>query len=285
MRLIGITTFVAALLLLSSAFSQSAQRITIGKDALAFHEDKFLDLNMKMEAAVVADAEILVELVGLPNVAKINALKLQIRRILGLKNAVALEGGGYRTIAYDPEWASGDTPGFYLALGHEAGHHFCGHSIGNVHGNRWQIELEADQFGGAAIRRLEVYHGQTLFAQVFAAATKKYPEQGWFLNPPRAARLEALRLGYEQGIALWRSSRRCGAGLRPQRACHWRGTRPVRTGPTSYERALRWRRTQVSGIEVSRRLNLGALWTYVWRAYVSHGVGSLRRRAAPSHSD
>ncbi|WP_128958279.1 hypothetical protein [Bradyrhizobium guangzhouense] len=235
MRSVGVTAILAALFSVSPAWPQSAQLITVGRDTFAFHEEKFRDLNMKMEAPVTADAEILVELVGLPNVAKINALKLQIRRIYGLKNAVALEGGGYRTIAYDPEWASGETPGFYLALGHEAGHHFCGHSIGEINGDRLQIELEADQFGGAAIRRFEVYHGNTLFAQVFAAAAAKYPEQGSSLYPPRASRLAALRLGYEQGS-------RCGdlapvvqPGFVPSgRATGAGPCRPVRTGPTSY---------------------------------------------------
>lgn len=227
---------LVALLCWSSASSQSTQRVTIGKDVFAFHEEKFRDLNMKMEAAIVSDVEILVELVGLPNTTKINALRLQIRRILGLKNAAALEGEGYRTIAYDPDWAAGDTPGFYLVLGHEAGHHFCGHSVGDVRGNRWQIELEADQFGGASIKRFEVYHGRSLFGQVFATAASKYPEQGSSLYPPRALRLEALKRGYEQGSQCGGLAPVVEGGFSP--GARTTGSpipcRPVRTGPTSY---------------------------------------------------
>jgi hypothetical protein len=235
-RFFGTGFFFATLLSWSSASAQSSQWITIGKDFLAFHEDKFRALNMKLEPPITSDVEILVELIGLPNIPKINALRLQIRRIYGLKNAASLEGEGYRTIAYDPDWAAGDTPGFYLALGHEAGHHFCGHSIGNVRGNRSQIELEADQFGGASIKRYEIYHNRNFFSQVYSAAMAKYSEQSSFLYPPSATRLAALKRGYEQGS-------QCG-GLAPVEQSGFspgvratgapRPCRPVRTGPTSY---------------------------------------------------
>lgn len=232
---VKVVCLVAALLCFGSALSQSPQWVRIGQNFLAFHEEKFRDMNLQMEAPITSDVEILVELVGIPNAAKINALRLQIRRIVGLNNAASLEGEGYRTIAYDPNWAAGDTPGFYLALGHEAGHHFCGHSISNVQGNRSQLELEADQFGGAAIKRFEAYHNRSFFSQVYAAAAAKYPDQGSLLYPPRAARLAALQRGYQQGSP-------CG-GLAPveqsgyspgSRATGAQPCRPVQTGPTSY---------------------------------------------------
>jgi hypothetical protein len=210
--------------------------VTIGRNAFAFHEEKFRDLKMKMEPPAVADAEIFIEMIGTPNAPKINELRLQIRRILGLKNAVALEGDGYRTIAFDPDWAVSDSAAFYLTLGHEAGHHFCGHSIGRGPRDGVQIELEADQFGGASIKRYEVYHNQPFFSQVFAAAIVKYPEQGSSLYPSRALRLEALKRGYEYGS-------RCGdlapvveSGFSPPRRTTGpaKPCRPVRTGPTSY---------------------------------------------------
>src|ERR1043166_3462420 len=174
-------------------------------------------------------------MIGIPNAPKINELRLQIRRILGLKNAVALEGEGYRTIAFDPDWAVSDTPSFYLTLGHEAGHHFCGHSVGRGPKDGVQIELEADQFGGASIKRYEVYHARAFFNQVFAAAMAKYPEQGSSLYPSRVLRLAALKRGYESGS-------RCGAWAPPVEGFN-PGSRtrgpakpcwPVQTGPTSY---------------------------------------------------
>jgi len=228
--------FLATLLCLSPSLSQSPQRITVGDDVVGYHQE-ICDSQMNMEPAITSDAEILVELVGLPNLSQLNAQRLHIRRVLGLNNACALpEAGGYATIAYDPDWAAGDTAGFYLALGHEAGHHFCGHFVGDAQGIWSQKELEADQFGGAAIRRFEVYHNQSFFSQVYASAIAKYPERGSALHPPRASRLAALRLGYEQGSP-------CGSlapveqsgfspGVRttgPAGPC-----RPVQTGPTSY---------------------------------------------------
>jgi hypothetical protein len=227
---------LAAIFCWNSALSQAPQWLTIGKNAFAFHEEKLQDYNVKMEPPFSADAEIFIEQIGLPNVSKINQLRLQIRRTYGLKTAVALEGEGFRTIAFDPDWAASDTPKFYLILGHEAGHHFCGHSVGAVRGNRTQIELEADQFGGASIKRYEVYHNRSFFNQVFAAAVANYPEQAQFSYPPRKMRLDALKRGYEQGS-------QCG-GLAPvEQSGFSPGTRsnrpatpcrPVRTGPTSY---------------------------------------------------
>jgi hypothetical protein len=220
----------------AAATSQSGEWIAIGQNAFAFHEEKFHELNFELEPPVTSDAEILVELIGPPNVEKINALHVQIRRVAGLNNAASLEANGYRTIAYDPDWAAGDTPGFYLVLGHEAGHLFCGHTPAQASTNRMQIELESDQFGGASIKRLEIYQNRSLFGQVFSAALTKYPEQGSSIYPPRSLRLEALRSGYEQGSP-------CGNLAPVEQSGFYPGTRangpptpchPVRTGPTSY---------------------------------------------------
>ena len=174
---------------------------------------------------------------SVPNTSNINAQRLHIRRAIGLGRACALpQAQGFATIAYDPDWAADDTPAFYLALGHEAGHHFCGHFTGNT-GGRWaQKELDADQFAGASVRRFEIYHGRSFINAVLAAAAAKYPERGGPLQPSRSERLAAIRRGYEQGSL-------CGGlapvlergftpGVRasgPPRPC-----RPVQIGPTSY---------------------------------------------------
>jgi hypothetical protein len=196
MRCLRAACMVSALLGLYPVATR-AETITIGRDAFAFHEEVFRDLNLNLETPAVNDVEILVELIGIPNVAKINALRLQIRRSVGLKNAFAYFDQGYRSIVYDPAWAASATAEFYLVLGHEAGHHFCGHTVGQA--RTWDTELEADRFGGASIKRFEVYHNRTFFGAVMAAATAKYTEQGSPLYPPRALRLEAIKNGYEQG--------------------------------------------------------------------------------------
>ena len=177
----------------------SAEQLHIGGNARAFHEDQFRERDIAVEPAAVNDVEILVELVGIPNLAKINELRLQIRRSIGLQNAFALYANGYRSIVYDPNWAAVATADFYLALGHEAGHLFCGHVIGNSVAPTIDQELEADQFGGASIRRFEVYHNRSFFPAVMAVAMNKYPEQASPLYPSRGARLAALRMGYEEG--------------------------------------------------------------------------------------
>ncbi len=174
----------------------SQEWVTIGQDAVAFHEDVFRDRKIKIEKPVVSDVEIFVELIGIPNFEKINALRLQIVRSAGLKNAAAYFGQGYRSIVYDPVWAASTTGEFYLALSHEAGHHFCGHVGGPQSA---QNELEADRFGGASIKRFETYHNRKFFEAVLAAAATRYPENGSAFYPSRASRLEALRKGYEQG--------------------------------------------------------------------------------------
>ena len=247
MRLTGIGSFVATFLYLASALSQLPQQIALGADAFPFSEE-LCSPNMKMEPPLTSDAEILVELVGLPNVSNLNALRLHIRRKLGLKNVCALpEAGGNATIAYDPNWAAGDTPGFYLALGHEAGHHFCGHFAGEGPSSWAQKESEADQFGGASVKRLEVYHHQSFFRQVLSAATK-YPEQGSFLYPSRSLRLEALRRGYEQGSP-------CG-GLAPVIEGGFTGNqRATGSGPCRQfapDRPPLYVSTEVSGQDISR---------------------------------
>jgi hypothetical protein len=234
MRFIRAGSFLTALLCWNSALSQSPQQIELKKAPFA---QELCSPQMRMEPAITSDVEIMVELVGLPNVSNLNALRLHIRRVLGLRNACALpEAGGYATIAYDPDWASGDTAGFYLALGHEAGHHFCGHFVSSA-GAAWaQRELEADQFAGASVKRFEVYHNKSFLGQVLAAAAAKYPEQGSSFYPSRESRLEAIRRGYENGS-------QCGglapveeSGYSPDVRTYGSPTRcrPVQTGPTSW---------------------------------------------------
>jgi hypothetical protein len=205
----------------------------------AFHEEKVREnLEKELAPSVTGDIEIFVELIGLQNVAKINELKLQIRRTSepGLNDAVSFEARGCRSIVFDPYWASGDTASFYLVLSHEAGHHFCGHTVGQVRLDRMARELEADEFSGASIRRYEIYHSRGFFNQVYSAAIAKYPEQGDATHPPRALRLAAIKRGYEHGSHCGGLASVTGPGYSPPQRS-W-GTakpcRPVQTGPTSW---------------------------------------------------
>jgi hypothetical protein len=198
MRFVAIVSVLAAL---AWSYQASAQQewITIGKNARAFHERELGSLRILVEPPTVRDVEILVELIGIPNTAKINALRLQIRKSIGIQNALGFEHNGYATVVYDPEWASRAPADFYLVLGHELGHHFCGHYAHDSRSDFLASELEADRFGGASIKRFEIYHNRAFFGAVVSAAKAKYEEKGSTLYPPRVARLEALAKGHEEG--------------------------------------------------------------------------------------
>ena len=155
----------------------------------------------------VVDSEILVELIGIPNIAKLNELKITIRQTEGLDSAVAIFHREGRVIVLDPGWARSGSAEAYLTIGHEAGHHFCGHTLPSFQGNPHEKELEADSFSGAAIKRFETYHGKAFFREAIRAATRLYSEGGNRTHPPRAARIEAITLGYNSGSS-------CG-GLAP----------------------------------------------------------------------
>jgi hypothetical protein len=135
----------------------------------------------------------------LPNIGKVNELRLTIARTSGFRNAVALFHDGSRLIIHDPAWARSATAEFYLVLGHEAGHHLCQHVLENDPIRRKQFELEADRFSGASVKRFEAYHGRRFLDEALKAAARLYSETGSRSHPERAARLEAILLGYNTG--------------------------------------------------------------------------------------
>jgi hypothetical protein len=184
--------------------------------ANAFHMDKLNPNCQAVSLSPVFDAEILVEFIGLANASKLNDLKLTIGRAAGIRTAIAtlykpepgcqcrltpttrLESGA-RAIFYDPEWVNTRTAEVYLTLAHEAGHHFCGHSLGQDPLTRKNEELEADRFSGASIRRLEVYHGKRFLDQALMAAERLYMAGESRAYPPRTERISAIILGYKSG--------------------------------------------------------------------------------------
>ncbi len=188
--------FFLTLLWSSNAFPESAEWVTIGRDVHAFHEDTLRDQKILVEPAVTNDAAYFIQLLGIPNAGKINALRLQIRRSIGIKNAVGYTGDGYRTIVYDPVWAQSATAASWLVLAHEAGHFFCGH---DDLPQSPKIELEADRFAGASIKRLEVYTTRRYFDDVMAAASNRYLSKASIFYPSRFERLAAIKDGYEHG--------------------------------------------------------------------------------------
>jgi hypothetical protein len=202
MRFAGVIIALAALSAPAAwAQPQCSEAMIVGRNAFAFHPESVSTAAVPMAPPRVKDAEILVELIGLPNFAKVNALRLTICQADRIRNAFSsTHANGFRYIIYDPVWADSSPAEFYLTLSHEVGHHFCEHTAGNMPAP-WTAELEADRFGGASIKRFETYHGRAFLKDVLDAATIKYPEKGSLTHPPRALRIEALKKGYETGSA------------------------------------------------------------------------------------
>ncbi len=166
----------------------------------AFHAARISGCEIEASLSPVTDLEIFTELIGIPNISKINELRLGIFRSKGIRNAIASFHNGQRVIVYDPEWARGGSAESYLVFGHEAGHHFCKHTIGGgASSTPHERELEADRFAGASIKRLEVYHGKLFLKDVLEAAARLYSISGSRAHPPRSARIRAILQGYNSG--------------------------------------------------------------------------------------
>jgi hypothetical protein len=180
------------------ASATSSEFVTLGKDAWGFHSE-LCGSRIEIQPPATIDAEVFIELVGPQNAQKINSLKFTIVRSIGLRNACAVFYKELRYLIYDPVWARTVTPEHYLVLGHEAGHHFCSHTIDTFRYEVWAAELEADRFSGASIRQFEVYHAKDFIGSVLEAASRMYPTEGSHLHPPSNIRLAAIKLGYEQG--------------------------------------------------------------------------------------
>ncbi|THD68136.1 MAG: hypothetical protein E7813_11585 [Bradyrhizobium sp.] len=83
-----------------------------------------------------------------------------------------------------------------LVMGHELGHHVCGHTSGTMTQNPWTKELEADTFSGMTIRAgsfgLNLNDALLYAAQLFSPG-------GSTTHPPLAMRINAIVDGYNNG--------------------------------------------------------------------------------------
>ena len=118
-------------------------------------------------------------------------------RQANIQNAAAVTYGGKRYVLYNPnfinaldrrtgtEWAS------ISVLAHEIGHHLEGHTTSGQ-GSHPEIELEADEFSGYALRKM----GASL-AEAQATMKLIANEVGSATHPGRSSRLSAIEEGWE----------------------------------------------------------------------------------------
>jgi hypothetical protein len=88
-----------------------------------------------------------------------------------------------------------------LVMGHELGHHVCGHTAGVLQRDPWAKELEADTFAGLTIRGLEAKGGGwgITLQSALQYASQLLPAAGSATHPPLEQRIQAIIDGYNNG--------------------------------------------------------------------------------------
>lgn len=103
---------------------------------------------------------------------------------------------GERFIIYNPDWVRRELSesrwGVVGLLAHEIGHHLQGHTLDCGEGNPAD-ELEADRFAGNVLGKLGATERQAV------ELWEQLGEQGSETHPPRAERLTAVALGWNNG--------------------------------------------------------------------------------------
>jgi hypothetical protein len=184
----------------------SANRIamTIGKNAAAFHYEyhgRTIYVDLGPEVGTDHDWFLFEDLVAADPRLK---TWITFGRTTGIQNAFATIYEGRRIIVTDSGGLSADTysPMHYLILGHEIGHHICGHrgTFANDTARNWSQELEADQISGIVLRTF-VKNGHGTFDAAIAAANRHYSSSpfGNDSHPPQTQRTAAIIEGYKTG--------------------------------------------------------------------------------------
>jgi hypothetical protein len=195
------------LILLVSCAAAGARTIkmTIGKDAFAF------DFNYNGRVINVYDGEVgdvyTDELEGLmhdwfmlEDMIDGNrdlASNFAMGRSEGIKNAFAIIFNQKRYIVIDAAWVH-EYRARFAVLGHELGHHVCGHTIGMMRSDPWAKELEADRFAGWILKNLE-RRGYLEFDEAVAQAAPYFGGSGSASHSPGDQRRQAIEEGYRNG--------------------------------------------------------------------------------------
>jgi hypothetical protein len=88
-----------------------------------------------------------------------------------------------------------------FVMGHELGHHVCGHTAATIQADPWADELEADTFAGLAVREVEKKGaGWGLNLQkALQYASELLSSTGSTSHPPLERRIQAILEGYRNG--------------------------------------------------------------------------------------
>lgn len=125
-----------------------------------------------------------------------------VRAAPNVPNAAAIIQGVQRYILYNPEFmrnveaSTGTDWAAYSIMAHEIGHHLQGHTLDTTQGSRPPLELEADEFSGFIMARMngtlqEAQTAMSRFGSDVATPT----------HPGKTQRLEAIRTGWERGMS------------------------------------------------------------------------------------
>lgn len=126
-----------------------------------------------------------------------NIFALITRRLTRHPNAIAIVYEGNKVIVYDRRFSRQlGYSGAIAIIGHEIGHHYCRH-LYKVSSPK--LELEADRFAGASMRRAGYSLSDAL------AATKNLSERASLSHPGRSRRRKAVRQGWKNPA----SAKRC----------------------------------------------------------------------------
>lgn len=154
-------------------------------------------------------------------VVRVSGLEMNFDMIVDSSTPAAAEIiNGRRVILFDPRFmaqvADRICPdwGAMSILAHEVGHHLAGHTLRQP-AEPWRDELEADEFSGFVLARMNA-----TLAETTSAATRIVPEQATPTHPGRKDRVAAIVHGWQNAEALVSaevSQARHGSGLVPVR--------------------------------------------------------------------
>ena len=151
------------------------------------------------------------------DILKVQALakNFEVYETHEVPNAAALVQGETRLILYNPDFLrqinnqTRNSWAIKSIFAHEVGHHLNGHTIQSG-GSRPDIELQADEYSGAAVRWMGGNLDDALIAMSNLA-----PEQGSYTHPGRSDRLRAIESGWRNAIQRGGGTNTGGGGSSP----------------------------------------------------------------------